>query len=220
MNDALSNIECTSPRVENEDFTTDFKNGQPCLFPCPSHIYTNSEYASQHIAFVVPALLAVVPTSALIFQMLFRQKTHGLTTPIQFIAVFSALYIIVGPLLSAILYFDLPCGCSTALCTGNNALCSLSRLSSFFLQAIQYFTVASIAPLYMKIVRNSKMDDNSLHRKLAIVSTGIPLICIILGYVLESTDPEDENYHWNQISSAFSCQLRLPDMATEVRHLN
>jgi hypothetical protein len=196
------------------------KSGDICVFPCPSNIYTNSEYASQHIAFVVPGLLAVVPTSALIFQMLFRKKTHGITTPIQFIAVFSALYIIVGPLLSAVLYFDLPCGCSTALCTGNNALCGFSRLSVFFLQAIQYFTVASIAPLYMQIVRKLRVNDNCLHRKLATISTGIPLICIILGYVLESTDPEDENYHWNQISSAFSCQLRLPNMATEVRHLN
>jgi hypothetical protein len=217
LNDALANLECTAPLVSNDAFTDDLTNGDLCHFPCPSTIYSSSEYASQHLAYVLPAFVALPITATLLFQTMFRKKTHGLPVPIQFCAVLSLLYIVVGPVLSSILYHDLPCGCATDLCTGENALCDVSRISVFCIQAIQYFVVASVIPLYLKINNGGSYGTTSLEKNSPFVCLGVPLVCTVIGFALDSTDPEDDNYHWNQISSAFSCQLRLPNMATEVR---
>jgi hypothetical protein len=217
LNDALANLECAAPLVSDGAFTGDLKNGDLCHSPCPSTIYSSSECASQHLACVLPAFIALPITAALFFQTVFRKKTHGLSVPTQLYAVLSLLCIVVGPVLSSIFHYDLPCRCATGLCTGETALCDVSRLLVFCIQAIQHFVFASVIPLCLKIKNAGSYDRTSLKKNLPFVCLGVLfLVCTVIGFALDSNDPEDDNCHWNQISSAFSCQLRLPNMAKEV----
>jgi hypothetical protein len=114
---------------------------------------------------------------------------------------------------------DVACGdCGTEECMGDSVLCSLSRSSQFLLLAI-LVSLASLTWDLNQSIQSSGTYETNVNRNKAAMA--VPIVLMTIGYALDSADNADTNNVeleigvLNAARQAFTCSMRLPNLAAE-----
>jgi hypothetical protein len=107
---------------------------------------------------------------------------------------------------------DLPCGCKTEECTGSSALCTINRTSVYILLAIMLHLALLTHDLYYA-VKDRVFEGNRL--RFDYFATAFPLVLMVIGFAVDTDDPDADNYLLNTIRHGFKCSVRFPDMVME-----
>jgi hypothetical protein len=129
----------------------------------------------------------------------------------------SVLFGCVGVLPSAVLYHDLPCGCETEVCFQTPSVwCAINRSSPFCLQMIVHCLAWKLIKLYFSLVNDFYSPQYKLvHNYGGRMVFLVPLICGVVSYATEVTDPRHPSYALHFVRSAFTCRMRFPSLVAE-----
>jgi len=107
---------------------------------------------------------------------------------------------------------DVPCSCETEECLGSSLPCIINRSSVYILLAIMTNLALLTFDLY-RVVKdpNAKRQTKTLDW-LALL---IPFVLMVVGYAVDTDDPEVENALLNTIRQGFKCNIRFSNMFVE-----
>ncbi len=211
---AESFVRCPTALVPRKDGRID--EGY-CLFPCPSFVFTESEYKEMLIVSTVFGLLALFGNIFMLLTDILqssKSRNHGILSVTVTLGV---LWCCIEILPALFLGNSVACDCDTELCYHNNIACSISEVSIFILQALfialscymmdSYYTIVKLKP------RNVRKRVYPLY---AFVGFFVPALMLGLTIVRTSYDESDPAYHLNALRSSFSCYPRLSSIWEEV----
>ena len=109
---------------------------------------------------------------------------------------------------------DLISACATEECTGDGVLCWVNRSAVYLLLAIMINLCCLTYVLY-----GSMRGKGYLGQKRPVIlhafCVGFPLFLMIVGYVLDTNDPDVPNAVLNVARHGFKCSMRFASMPLE-----
>jgi hypothetical protein len=207
-------INCIAPYVSPLRAENAYKG---CVKPCPSPAYSEVEYTTMWTVATSIALVGLIlnifmaATWALGGKKHFREQPFGMKA-----CVFGGLlYGAVDTLPTLVLKFSLACESATEEGTGTSSICAINRLSMFILLSMQLSITNIVYNLYAKLVNGQ--FHVSTQRKNAVNwgCMAFPLFLSVVAYAVETEDVGVENGLLNVARTAFSCNMRFRNMASE-----
>jgi hypothetical protein len=211
-------VSCPGPLVVNPDLGA---GEDLCALPCPSFIYTNSEYLVIMLMLSVPGILGVGGNFYMVVAHAFAKKAFrkDITIEVKWAAFIGMWWGIISPLPSAILFTDVACAdeCLTENCASKGIMCALNRNSVFLLQCIQWLFTSVVVALHVNASSrgNPSVQQIMLKKVLFYMSFGIPFVCMVLSNVLHTDDMDAPNAAVNSIRDNFSCHPHLANSGIE-----
>jgi hypothetical protein len=190
-----------------------------CLFPCPSLVFSESEYNSMQSAMIVVGLFALVGNLYMVVVYILspkQSKTNDFAL-LNVVAVMGLLWCIVEILPPLILGTEVACACETELCYHDSPACTFSELAIFVHQSLFIFLTSYIVDVYVLIVKEFRPHQRQkLYPIYAAIGILYPLLNLALTIHLSSYEEEDPNYHLNALRSSFTCHPQLSTMSDEI----
>ncbi len=213
-----SSVSCPSPLVVNSELGM---GEDLCALPCPSFIYTTTEYLSIMSVLSIPGVMGVAGNFYMVVAHLFAGKAlrKDITVEVKWAAFAGMLWGVISPLPSAILFTDMTCAneCATENCASEGGICAVNRNAVFLLQFIQFLFTNVVTTLYIKTTSNGTPStfQKKLMRGLYYASFIIPSALMILSNILHTDDPSVPNAAVNAIRDSFTCYPHLANAGTE-----
>ncbi len=190
-----------------------------CLFPCPSFVFTASEYDIMQSAMVVVGLFALVGNLYMVVVYMMspkKSKSYDFAL-LNMVSVIGFLWCIIE-ILPALFYgSEVACACETELCYHDSALCKFSELAIFVHQSLFIFLTSYIVDVYALIVKELRPQQRQkLYPIYAAMGILYPLLNLALTMNLSSYEKKDPNYYLNALRSSFTCHPQLSTMSDEI----
>jgi hypothetical protein len=207
----IAGIECPDPFMPS-------LNKEECVLPCPSPVYSLDEYTDMWAAASATAFIGFILNSfmAITWQIGTKKKFAAVPFQLRTCVGFGALYGIIHTLPMLALKHDLPCGeCATEECTGISLPCTLNRMGIYMLLGI----LISLSALTFKLYSSLDMTRGGLKpRQVQMLDRAcllVPFVLLVIAYLFDSEDFDNDNGELNVVRHAFSCSMRFPTMVHE-----
>jgi len=192
-----------------------------CTGPCPIATFSNDEYDAIWLSASLPGVVGGLANSGMLSLWVLGTKEFSKLNPPLLRGCIAAgmLYLVVETLPVLILQSDLPCGCDTNECIGENGasfLCVLNRSSPYLLMIILLSLMALLLELYCKMNKKAKLAEFMKHRAV-LLSWAFPLFLMVIAFAVEGKDIKSTNNHGllNDSRHLFSCSMRFDSNGVE-----
>ncbi len=243
-------LECLAGRCDKENsticsekvcpdwwtsYTLVSKCGAPCLEPCPPITYTDTEYRTMWMCYVLPATISLPFNIYIYLSFSIGSKTvHKKSRPmLKTAALLSVLWVVFDILPSLSLYTSMVCQGEfpeekVTLMKGQKLGCHALRGTIHILQCMYYWVASAILDLYLAVVWEkilAKRDD--VLKKTRVLCYGVPLLMCMLSYALQERDGKTlassadgngityPNRTWNTYRDMFTCRPFLNSFEIE-----
>jgi hypothetical protein len=223
---------CPHPYARNPDILTAKDHGttdKACIMQCPTPIFTEGELLQQWLAFIIPGVMAFIPSVVVAGGWTTDSKLTGRNvSPVQALGIVALLVIVVGTLPSAIWFTNLVCVTATEYDKGSSALCWINRAEPFFAQILFGLITVHVYALYDVVVGGNMDGVAAVMKKFGAfrwVLAAVPVLVWTIWIYYYSTQKDEivnanpayatAIQQVNQIRETFRCAPLFPSVELE-----